>query len=237
MCVYYRKKYTMLNKKIIDQTLKGQGRIFIQGTNIMQFSELEEYASLLVNEPMEYKFGSAVRYKKSDNVHTKSSYCASKILPQHQEMFYAAIFPGRIAFYCKSPASLGGEMIITDMSKLTQSLPEHFLKKLQKNQVVFVNFFKTTCDHYSSLNIKKWSEAFGTDDKEIIAKLSKNYKYDMEWIENGEILKLSYKMPNFHYHNIIKKQIFFSSILIYQTAKRFTEEEKTFISIFRKRWV
>ena len=115
----------------------------------------------------------------------------------HLEMSYNAEMPNKILFYCHHPPSCdGGQTPICDMRKVFDELVKHKseLGTIFEKGVRYSRYLPSRTSPHGSLY--SWEKTFYTDNKEEVEELLMSMNYEVEWLEEENMLHYWYVMPS-----------------------------------------
>jgi alpha-ketoglutarate-dependent taurine dioxygenase len=161
------------HRKTLDALLLDYGGIVFRGFPVASSTQFSELAQLLGPYSGDYSGGASARTKITANVMEATRLAKQIKIPLHQEMSYLRDYPGRIAFYCVTPADRGGETIIADMRRFTRELPDDIRRKLEQLGISVVRNFAAPAedgveyfeDHPDQ---RSWQFGFYTDTREAV---------------------------------------------------------------------
>jgi Taurine catabolism dioxygenase TauD, TfdA family len=130
----------------------------------------------------------------------------------HSEMAYMKSFPPRIAFFCKTAASIGGETIIGDMREFMKLMPQDLREKLEAADIQVVrNYAQPTArsasasfDHPDQVG---WDAAFFTDDPREVENSCRQLGIRPLWNEDGTLTLIETMRP-FTDHPVTGERIY-----------------------------
>jgi alpha-ketoglutarate-dependent taurine dioxygenase len=174
----------------LDALLLEHGGIIFRGSPIASSAEFSQFAQILGPYGGDYSGGASARNKIVGNVMEATRLAKEIKIPLHQEMCYLRDYPGRIAFYCVTPAAKGGETIIADMRRFTRELPEAIRRKLQATGISVVRNFAAPADDANERvedhpDQRSWKFAFYTDTREAVEATCASKGMQALWNDDG----------------------------------------------------
>jgi hypothetical protein len=179
-------------RSALDALLLEHGGIVFRGSPVNSSVEFSQFAQLLGPYRGNYSGGASARAKIVDNVMEATRLAKEIKIPLHQEMCYLRDYPGRIAFYCVTPAAKGGETITADMRRFTQELPAAIRRKLESTGISVVRNFaapaqdgcEQTEDHPDQ---RSWKFAFYADTREAVEATCEDKGMEAIWNDDGSL--------------------------------------------------
>jgi alpha-ketoglutarate-dependent taurine dioxygenase len=176
----------------LDALLLQHGGIVFRGSPIASSVEFSQFAELLGPYVGDYSGGASARSKIVGNVMEATRLAKEIKIPLHQEMCYLRNYPGRIAFYCVTPAAKGGETIVADMRRFTRELPDSIRRKLESTGISVVRNFaapaqdgsEETADHPDQ---RSWKFAFYTDTRDAVEATCADKGMEAIWNDDGSL--------------------------------------------------
>ena len=175
-----------------DELLLEHGGIVFRGSPVASSAEFSQLAQILGPYAGDYSGGASARAKIVGNVMEATRLAKEIKIPLHQEMCYLRDYPGRIAFYCVTPAAKGGETIIADMRRFTRELPDAIRRKLESTGISVVrNFAAPTDDGSEQLedhpDQRSWKFGFYTDTRETVEATCADKGMEAIWNNDGSL--------------------------------------------------
>jgi alpha-ketoglutarate-dependent taurine dioxygenase len=176
----------------LDALLLEHGGLIFRGSPIATSAEFSQFAQLLGPYGGDYSGGASARSKIVGNVMEATRLAKEIKIPLHQEMCYLRDYPGRIAFFCVTPAAKGGETIIADMRRFTKELPEAIRRKLESVGISVVRNFAAPSedgrehaeDHPDQ---RSWKFAFYTDTRDAVEATCASKGMQVIWNGDGSL--------------------------------------------------
>jgi Taurine catabolism dioxygenase TauD, TfdA family len=164
----------------IDEAVAGTGAVLIRGAGAEGVEDFQQALDGLGFKPLEYTERSTPRSEVGDGVFTSTEYPAREVIPQHCESSYAGAWPGRLAFFCATPAATGGATPITDVARVLEHIPAEVLRTVEERGLRYVR-------NYGSGVGLDWREAFQTDSHAEVARFCAAGGLEWEWLEDDRL--------------------------------------------------
>lgn len=148
--------WLVANQNLVQDLLDASGAVLLH-SDPAETTLLDVYRSVTGYEAMEYTDQHTPRTKVSDTAYTSTEYPSSLRIPFHSENSKNKEWPLIIAFYCVSPAAVGGATPIADNAVVLNRLPAAIVDKfVSEGGVKYVRNF------HDGLGVS-WRRAFRVD--------------------------------------------------------------------------
>jgi alpha-ketoglutarate-dependent taurine dioxygenase len=179
-------------RSALDALLLQHGGIVFRGSPVSSSAEFSQFAQLLGPYSGTYSGGASAREKIVGNVMEATRLAKEIKIPLHQEMSYLRNYPGRIVFYCVTPAAKGGETITADMRRFTRDLPEAIRSKLESTGISVVRNFAAPAEDGSEQiddhpDQRSWKSAFYADTREAVEATCEDKGMQAIWNDDGSL--------------------------------------------------
>ena len=168
------------NMAFVESKLLEAGAILFRGFDIEDADRLNQFVGALGVTLMEYRERSSPRSNVGDRVYTSTDYPADQVIFPHNEHSYSRTFPLKLFFFCKSPASEGGETPLADCRRIFRSLPPRIRERFIEKQWMYVRNFG---DGFGL----SWQTAFQTEDPGAVERYCRAADIRAEWKERGRL--------------------------------------------------
>lgn len=98
----------------LEMRLTTSGAVLFRGFQVADAQEFRTAMGPVLAPLMDYIEGASPRTAVGEGVYTSTEYAADQPIALHNELSYASRWPGRVAFYCLTPATSGGRTPIAD---------------------------------------------------------------------------------------------------------------------------
>jgi hypothetical protein len=146
------------NTELVDSLLTTHGAVLFRGFTLPELDHFYRAARVLAGDLMQYVEGVSPRIAKGHGVYTSTEYSPDVTVAPHNELSYSHQWPGRVAFYCRTPAEQGGETPIVDSRKVYQRLVRSCPEVLPHS----VRYLRTMHREFGAG--VPWPTVFGTDE-------------------------------------------------------------------------
>jgi alpha-ketoglutarate-dependent taurine dioxygenase len=173
-------RWARANRAMIDAHLLAAGAILFRGVQTLSLEAFRQFMAAVSDMPMEYRYRSTPRHAVSPGVYTSTEYPRSQTIPLHNEMAYAREWPGRIAFYCRTPATRGGATPICDSRAVFAGIPAATRRRFVDRGVMYVRHYQPGID-------LSWQDVFQTEDRTKVEAYCRSHDIEFVWLD-GECL-------------------------------------------------
>ena len=169
------------NRTKVEEELFRNGAILFRGFEIGSASRFEQLiCAASSGELMEYRERSSPRSQVSGRIYSSTDHPADQVIFPHNEHSYSRTFPMKILFFCKRPATKGGETPIVDCRKvLTHISAETRARFLQKRWMYVRNFG----DGFGL----SWQTAFQTTNRVEVEEYCRRGDIQYEWKDHDRL--------------------------------------------------
>ncbi len=186
----------------LDALRERHGAVLLRGFQVGGAQGLRDILSSLGEESMPYVERSSPRTRVGTDVYTSTEYPASQTIPPHNENSYANQFPLHIAFYCRMPASQGGETPLVDCRRVLGGLSEATVAHFRERQLLYVR------NYHPGLGLA-WSEVFGVQTRAEVEECCHRSGYRFEWSGEG-VLRTWRGAPAIVLHPSTREPVWFN---------------------------
>lgn len=196
----------------IKQQFSQKGVVLLINTGLDDLSKLNDWGSILIDEPMTYQGGTQPRPQFGKNIYDVVASEPHYIyIHPHNEMSYLPKFPQCLVFGCTAIPQIGGETIISDNSAVTHEMLKTELgQKLKKNGVCYIRNF-TDINAQNKVVYKHWQNAFNIDSREQLEIIAQHKKWNIKWKEDGQ-LTISYQAAAYEYNESLGENLLFAPV-------------------------
>lgn len=161
------------NRERINQLLSNNPSLLFRNFVNIDAERFSVFSSLFA-EPIDYVYRSTPRTEVSKGVYTATEYPSEFTIPQHCENAYQNSWPLRLYFHCVQSAARGGETPLSDVRKVTESIPEAVKEKFKAHGVMYVRNYSPGIDI-------PWQTVFQTQEKSVVEQYCREYSIECEW--------------------------------------------------------
>lgn len=189
----------------VADMLAEHGGILFRGYDITSPEQFQMAARAAIASLIPYVEGQSPRSKVADNVYTSTEHPARFSITLHNELSYTKSPPPRIAFFCLTEPTQGGETPITDCRLVYQKMPPAIREKFETKGVRYV---KNMHGDANGLG-KSWMDHFETNDRSTVEAYLGENDIDFEWLANGS-LRTTATRPGVIDHPLTGERIWFN---------------------------
>nr|WP_295872280.1 TauD/TfdA family dioxygenase [uncultured Chitinophaga sp.] len=171
------------HKQEVDSKIDKYGGLLLRGTHIASDADFARFVEIATaGGALDYVSGNSPRTKLGGGVYTSTEFAADREIPIHNEMSYAADWPGRIYFCSLIPAATGGETPLANSANIYQDLPAHIRDEFESKQVAYIRNL-----HAGHGVGASWQQTFETDSRDAVTALLERDGVDYEWKDDGSL--------------------------------------------------
>ncbi|MFK4082536.1 TauD/TfdA family dioxygenase [Kribbella sp. NPDC020789] len=191
------------NAELVDSILSKHGAVLFRNFAVPELDHFYDAAKMLTGELMQYVEGVSPRIAKGGGVYTSTEYSPDVTVAPHNELSYSHQWPGRIAFYCRTPAEQGGETPIVDSRKVYQRLVRKHQALLPRS----VRYLRTMHREFGAG--VPWPTVFGTDDVDAVSTYCAAAGIKASW-DADEALRTEQVRPAAIVHPTTREPVWFN---------------------------
>jgi alpha-ketoglutarate-dependent taurine dioxygenase len=162
------------NLEFIEKKTLDHGGILFRNFDIGGVPGLEQLATAVAGELLDYSYWSTPRSRVSGKVYTSTEYPANQSIPLHNEMSYARNWPMKIWFHCVQVAWQGGETPLADSRKVLRRVSSRTAERFKQKQVMYVRNYSKGLD-------LPWQTVFQTNDRLDVERQCRSFGIQFEW--------------------------------------------------------
>lgn len=129
------------NQQLIENYLLQHGGILFRDFTLKTANDFENFITGVSGSTLEYHEQSSPRSLVSGNIYTSTDYPADQSIFLHNESSYRQSWPLRIAFFCQTPPTEGGETPIADVGKVYERIDPLIRERFRQKGVRYVRNF------------------------------------------------------------------------------------------------
>ena len=168
------------NSDALESLLLDRGGILFRGFGVTSVEQFNEFAQAATRQLLEYTERSSPRSKVRGKVYTSTEHPADQQIVLHNEHSYTLDWPMKICFYCRRPATKGGNTPIADARRVLGRLKPDLVARFERKQWMFVRNF----GHGLALN---WQEVFQTAIPSEVEEYCRDHRIEFEWKGEGRL--------------------------------------------------
>jgi len=166
------------NHEWIEQKLLEHGALLFRESGLRSQEDFDACIPALWAETMAYMEGATPRTRLSERVYTSTEFGPAHTIEPHNELSYVTTFPMKIAFFCVTPAELGGETPIADVRKVYRRIPKEIRDPfVEKGWMLTRNFG----DGFGPT----WQSCFHLADRQEAERYFRSARIHFEWKPGG----------------------------------------------------
>jgi alpha-ketoglutarate-dependent taurine dioxygenase len=218
------REWRSANAALIDEALRTRGGVLFRGFTVAGPDEFARFVQDISPELLEYKERSTPRTEVGGRIYTSTEYPADQEIALHNEFSYSYTWPMRIAFYCESAPSEGGETPIADSRRVLALLDHAVRDRFVDRQVMYVRNYGTGID-------LSWQEAFQTVSRSAVEEYCRRSGIECEW-GSGDQLRTRQVRPSTAIHPVTGEMVWFNQAHLFHPSNLGAAAASTMRSLF-----
>lgn len=170
------------NKQEIDKMLCDTGAVKFTGIHIGGIENFKKILDSTSEKFISYIDGNSPRKKLSANIYTSTEYDKTQRITMHNELSFARYWPGKLYFFCVTPAETGGETLIADSREILKRMDKEIVKEIESRGVRYIRNL-----HGGAGFGRSWQDTFETDDKAQFERYCDHLGIERVWKEDGGV--------------------------------------------------
>lgn len=185
----------------VTERLLEHGAVLFRGLSVQSVHEFNAFAEWTIGAPLRYDEASSPRTHVEDNVYTSTDYPRQYSIFLHNELSYASRWPMKLAFFCETPAPVGGETPIADTRAITRSIDRGVRSRFAEKDVLYMRNLG------GGLGLH-WTTVFSTSDRSEVEQRCRDAKIRFEW--KGDVLRTWQIRPALRRHPLTGEDLWFN---------------------------
>lgn len=163
------------NRDFIEQQLFRHGALLFRGFGPFSPEQFERFAlATSTGGLIDYQYASTPRHRIKGGIYSSTEYPPDQAIPMHNEMSYAASWPGKIWFCCLKASLEGGETPIADSARVLERIDASIQARFRERGVSYVRNYR---DHVDL----SYADVFGTENQAEIEKFCRRAQIECEF--------------------------------------------------------
>lgn len=212
------------NLSVIDANLLQYGAILFQAVGVTTQEDFGQLIETLFPETLSYVERSTPRTRLTDRLYTSTEYPASESIALHNESSYASVWPGKVCFFCLSPADRDGETPLADVRKIYERIDHEIVDAFDRKGWMLVR------NYHEGMGLA-WQSAFQTDDKRVVEEYCRSGQIEFEWI-GGDRLRTRQVRPAMARHSKTGEMVWFNHIAFWHITGLDDETREVMTSLY-----
>ncbi|MDP9616469.1 TauD/TfdA family dioxygenase [Streptomyces demainii] len=159
----------------LHDDLDRYGAILFRGFDVPGPDSFGAAARAISPQLLDYMERAAPRTEVADRVFTSTEFNATQWIPLHHEMSYSHNWPGRLYFYCDTPAEEGGATPLTCERGLLERIPAEVRERFTRHGVQYVRNYGPGID-------LPWQEVFQTTSRDEVEHYCRETATEWTWM-------------------------------------------------------
>jgi len=186
-------------RPVLDDLVVAHGGIVLRGFPIADTADFADFIEGFPPFEGGYAGGRAPRATVSGRVMEATRLSSGVRLALHSEMAYRRDYPGRVAFFSRRTAPVGGETLIGDVRNLVDEMDPALVRRIEAlGTRTAINFGPKATDQsasYGHMDQRGWNHSFETDDPKKVETLCVERGLQPIWNDDGSLTVLNVLDP------------------------------------------
>jgi alpha-ketoglutarate-dependent taurine dioxygenase len=168
------------HRELATDLLRRHGALLLRGFDCDE-PGLERAVGRFSGGLLEYSYRSTPRSTVVGRVYTSTEYPSDQVIPLHNEMSYAARWPGLLWFLCVTPATAGGATPVASSRAVWERIPVALRERFESKGVQYRRVFGPNLD-------LPWQEAFQATDRAEVNAECRRQGLRYEWLDASRLV-------------------------------------------------
>jgi alpha-ketoglutarate-dependent taurine dioxygenase len=164
----------------IRDALHSHGALYLHRLPVASVEDFALVRDAVVGERARYKEQATPRSHFGADVYSSTDLPPSQSIRPHNENSYTLTFPGVLVFGCLIGPETGGATPVTDVRSVLANIPAPLVARFRESGWGLVR-------NYADYLGLSWSTAFGTQDKDVVAKYCDENLISFQWCADGHL--------------------------------------------------
>jgi alpha-ketoglutarate-dependent taurine dioxygenase len=184
--------------------LRRYGAVLLRGFPIDGAQQFASVATAITGDFSTYRDGNSPRSIVSTGVYTSTDYPANQVITLHNELSYAHSWPRLLCFYCETPASAGGETLLSSSAAALAVLDADVLTHYKSVGISYIRNL-----HSGFGPGRSWQQTFETDDRATVEAYLVAGGAEFQWKLDGG-LWVKETRPAVRVHPDLSREVWFN---------------------------
>ena len=210
------------HRMALEQKLHRHGAILFREFNLHSADDFEQLAGALCGD-LYSEYGDLPGERQSAKIYGSTPYPAEHPILYHNESSHMGQWPGKINFFCVTPAQEGGATPIVDCRKVYQQLHAGIRRRFEDSGVMYIRNF------HEGLDVS-WQQFFRTDDRRVVEESCRKDGVTCEWTGDG--LRISRRSRAVIHHPATGEASFFNQVQLHHPCCLPEDTRESLLSVF-----
>ncbi|WP_261720517.1 TauD/TfdA family dioxygenase [Streptomyces sp. FZ201] len=212
------------HREEVDTRLTEQGAVLFRGFDMTTPEDFARFGRAASAARLDYTYRSTPRSTVTDGVFTTTEYPADQEIAPHCENAYQRTWPLKLAFFCQTPATTGGETPLADLRAVTAALDPDLLDRFETRGVRYVRHYRPHID-------LPWQVVFQTDSREGVAAYCADHGIDHTWLDDTT-LRTAQTSQGVAYHPRTGERVVFNQAHLFHVSNLPPETARALTSLY-----
>ncbi|MEV0303092.1 TauD/TfdA family dioxygenase [Streptomyces prasinus] len=207
-----------------ETRLTEHGAVLFRGFDMTTAEDFAGFGRAVSAARLDYTYRSTPRSTVTDGVFTTTEYPADQEIALHCENAYQRTWPLKLAFFCQTPATTGGETPLADLRKVTAALAPDLLDRFETRGVRYVRHYRPHID-------LPWQTVFQTDSRQGVAAYCVAHGIDHTWLDDT-VLRTAQTSQGVAYHPRTGERVHFNQAHLFHGSNLPAETARALTSLY-----
>ncbi|MFF3429323.1 TauD/TfdA family dioxygenase [Streptomyces sp. NPDC002602] len=156
------------------------GAVLVRGLDIDDAARVGTILHRLGAPPVTEREAFAPRHTYAEGVYSSTKWPTNQPMCMHHELSYAYAFPSLMLFGCVQAPEEGGATTVADSTAVLEALPGELTDRFEREGWLLTRSYN---DEIGA----SVAEAFGTEDRDVIARHCRDNAIDFDWLPDGTL--------------------------------------------------
>ncbi|WP_330241208.1 TauD/TfdA family dioxygenase [Streptomyces sp. NBC_00525] len=207
-----------------ETLLTRHGAVLFRGFDMGTPEDFVCFGHAASETRLAYTYRSTPRSTVTDGVFTTTEYPADQEIALHCENAYQRTWPRKLAFFCHTAATTGGETPLADLRKVTAALDSGLLRRFERHGVRYIRHYRPHID-------LPWQTVFQTDSREGVAAYCADHGIDHTWLDDTT-LRTAQTSQGVAHHPLTGERVVFNQAHLFHSSNLPPETARALTSLY-----
>lgn len=212
------------NRAALPQLLHKHGALLFRGFGLKDQRDFVQAVDALDMAKMNYIERATPRSELGDQIYTATEFPPEYEIAPHNELSYVNQWPGRICFFCETPATTEGATPLVDVRKVLARLSPEILELFRRLGWKLVRNFGDAMG-------PSWRHSYDVADAAELEAYCVKSDVSWEWLPGGD-LRTSQVRPTIRRHPVTDEELWFNHVAFWHVSGLPGDVRERFLSDF-----
>ncbi len=198
------------NRATLPQLLHKHGALLFRGFALKDQRDFVQVVDSLDMAKMNYIERATPRSELGDQIYTATEFPPEYEIAPHNELSYVNQWPGRICFFCETPATTEGATPLVDVRKVLARLSPEILEPFRRLGWKLVRNFGDAMG-------LSWRHSYDVADATELEAYCVKSDVSWEWLPSGD-LRTSQVRPTIRRHPVTGEELWFNHVAFWHVS-------------------